>query len=135
MASCPRCYEFLGGRTIDKAREYLELAYRLLGLVNEGVFLPAESTCPLQDLFKPEWPAQAVEHNLQCTACGRTFQLFADTYNGHAAWDLTGPPRLEPEPEVQSESKTELGYWITGASPPVPQRADCTRKVVLIPNS
>jgi hypothetical protein len=114
MASCPKCDEFLAGRTIDKPREYLELAYRLLGLLNEGVFVETESTCPLRDLFKSEWPAETVEHNLQCTVCGRTFQLFADTYNGHAAWDLTGPPRPEPEPPPEPEK--ELGYWITDAA-------------------
>ena len=96
MASCPRCKEFLAGRTIDKPREYLELAYCLLRLVNEGVFITTQSTCPLPDLFKPQWPADTVEHNFECTICGRTFQLFADTYNGHAAWDLTGPQTKEP---------------------------------------
>ena len=96
MAPCPKCDEFLVGRTIEKPREYLELAYRLLGLLNEGAFIAAESTCPLQDLFKPEWPADVVEHNFQCNTCGRTFQLFADTYHGHAAWDLTGPQTREP---------------------------------------
>lgn len=111
MASCPKCDEFLVGRTIEKPREYLELAYRLLGLLNEGVFVATESTCPLQDLFKPEWPASVVEHNFQCSACGRSFQLFADTYHGHAAWDLTGPPR--PEPEGQPENPKEMGFWMT----------------------
>ena len=119
MPTCARCAEFLTGRTIDKPREYLELAYRLLGLVNEGVFTVSGSTCPLQDLFKPEWPAEVVEHNLQCTVCGRTFQLFADTFHGHAAWDLTGPPRPEPEPEpeIASQPRIEPGYWKTDAAP------------------
>lgn len=115
MASCPKCREFLAGRTIDKPREYLELAYRLLGLVKEGAFVATESTCPLQDLFKAQWPADVVEHNLQCAACGRTFQLFADTYHGHAAWDLTGPPRPDPEPAPAPQ--TELGSWITEPAP------------------
>lgn len=97
MASCcPKCEEFLAGLTIDKPRGYLELAYRLMGLVNEGVFVVTEGSCPLEDLFKPEWPSDTVEHNLQCSVCGRTFQLFADTYHGHAAWDLTGPQTKEP---------------------------------------
>jgi hypothetical protein len=115
MASCPTCAEFLPGRTIDKPREYLELAYRVLGLVSEGVFVETESTCPLKDLFKPDWPANTLEHNVQCTACGRKFQLFADTYNGHAAWDLTGPPH--PEPEAPPEPKNELGFWMVNPAP------------------
>lgn len=96
MASCPWCEEFRKGLSIDKPRDYLEFARRLLGLVNEGAFAVTESSCALQDLFNPEWPADAVEHNVECTHCGRTFQLFADTYHGHAAWDLTGPPTREP---------------------------------------
>jgi hypothetical protein len=117
MASCPGCTELLAGRTIDKPREYLELAYRLLGLVNAGVFVATQSTCPLPDLFKSEWPADTVEHNFECSVCGRTFQLFADTYNGHAAWDLTGPPRSQPEPELAPEPQIELGSWITDSAP------------------
>ena len=96
MPSCAKCDEFHAGLSTDKPREYLELARRLLGLVNQGVFVVTEGSCPLQDLFSAEWPADTVEHNFQCTACGRTFQLFADTYHGHAGWDLTGPPTKEP---------------------------------------
>jgi hypothetical protein len=104
MAPCPRCDEFLAGTTIDKPRAYLELAHRLLGLVKEGAFVLTESTCPLEDLFKPDWPSDTVEHNFQCNVCGRTFQLFADTYHGHAAWDLTGPQTREPVLEPTTAS-------------------------------
>lgn len=101
---CPKCDGFLEGLTIDKPRAYLELAYRLLGLIKEGIFVVTEGSCPLEDLFKPEWPSDTVEHNLQCKVCGRTFQLFADTYHGHAAWDLTGPQTKEPALETTATS-------------------------------
>ena len=50
----------------------------------------------LQDLFSADWPANQVEHDLECIACGRTFQLFADTYLGHAGWGVTGPQTKDP---------------------------------------
>jgi hypothetical protein len=78
-------------QSFDKPREYLEFALRLIDLVSEGTFVLAESTCTLQDLFNPEWPADLVEHNLQCNTCGRAFQLFADTFRGHAGWGISGP--------------------------------------------
>jgi hypothetical protein len=82
--------------SFDKPREYLELARRLLNAVNEGKLSVIECTCPLQDLFSAEWPANLVEHDLQCSACGRTFQLFADTYLGRAGWGVTGPQTKDP---------------------------------------
>ena len=91
MASCPQCDGLMEGQSFDKPGEYLEFARRLIGLVSEGTFVLGECTCTLHDLFKPEWPADLVEHNLQCNTCGRSFQLFADTYRGNAGWGISGP--------------------------------------------
>jgi hypothetical protein len=99
------------GQSLDKPREYLELARRLLGLVNDGVFVMTASTCPLQDLSNPQWPADTVEHNFQCTACGRSFQLFADTYHGHAGWGLTGPPTKKEPENKESELIPSENEW------------------------
>lgn len=82
--------------SFEKPREYLELARRLLNAVNDGKLSVIESTCPLQDLFSADWPANQVEHDFECSACGRTFQLFADTYLGHAGWGVTGPQTKDP---------------------------------------
>lgn len=81
----------MDSQSFDKPRDYLEFARRLVSLVSEGTFVLTESTCSLHDLFKPDWPADLVEHNLQCNTCGRSFQLFADTYRGHAGWGISGP--------------------------------------------
>jgi len=78
--------------SFTKPREYLEFALRVLKVVETGTLVLLESTCSLQDLFKEEWPTDIVEHNVECENCGRKFQLFADTYRGHAGWGLTGPP-------------------------------------------
>lgn len=78
-------------QSFDKPREYLEFALQLIGLVRAGVFTLCESSCTLEDLFRPEWPDDLVEHNLECNTCGRSFQLFADTFRGHAGWGISGP--------------------------------------------
>jgi hypothetical protein len=114
MAFCPHCEQLKDSLCFDKPREYLELARQLLNSVNEGALTVKECTCPLQDLFNPEWPSEEVEHNFECTACGRTYQLFADTFHGRAGWGLTGPPR--PEPEPPPEPKSEVGFWMTAPS-------------------
>ena len=82
--------------SFEKPREYLELARRLLNAVHDGKLSVIECTCPLQDLFGAVWPANQVEHDFECSACGRTFQLFADTYLGHAGWGVTGPQTKDP---------------------------------------
>ena len=51
-----------------KPRDYLEFVLRVLKVVEVGSLELLESTCPLQDLFKDEWPADIVEHNLECAA-------------------------------------------------------------------
>jgi hypothetical protein len=99
VANCAQCEEFVDGLSFDQPREYLEFALRVLRVVESGSLTLLESTCSLQDLFKPEWPSDIVEHNLECSSCGRKFQLFADTFRGHAGWGLTGPPRKIAELE------------------------------------
>jgi hypothetical protein len=105
MASCARCEELRTAVSIDQPRQYLEMARRLIGLIDAGAIVLTESSCTLQALFNSEWPSDTAEHNFECIACGRTFQLFADTYNGHAGWDLTGPPTREPAPEPEVNPK------------------------------
>ena len=108
MASCPRCEELQTALSIDQPRQYLELVRRLIGLIDEGVIALTASSCTLQALFNAEWPSDTAEHNFECITCGRTFQLFADTYHGHAAWDLTGPPRKGPAPEPDATPKVTI---------------------------
>ncbi len=97
-----------------QAAEYLELARRLLTAVDDGRMTLAASTCPLHDLFNAEWPADVVEHNFVCNACGRSFQLFADTFHGHAGWGLTGPPTKEPSPEQNDQRAVHCICIVSG---------------------
>jgi hypothetical protein len=108
MAICAQCRELADGLSLDKPREYLELALRLLNLVKDGAFVLGESTCSLEDLFKPQWPSDSVEHNLECLSCGRKFQLFADTYHGHAGWGQTGPPTKKQDSDLELEEESHL---------------------------
>ena len=119
MAACKECDGLLESLCFEKPREYLELARRLIELVNDGTLILTDSTCPLDDLFKPNWPANTAEHNFECKACGRKFQLYADTYLGHAGWGLTGPPRPDPadQPEKPPIAKIEIAFWDTNPSP------------------
>lgn len=88
MAPCPKCEGFTRSFDMSKPREYLGIARKLMHVVDDGTFLMVHATCPLQDLFRPEWPGNVVEHGFQCTACGRSYHLFADTYHGRASWDM-----------------------------------------------
>ena len=96
MPACTQCDGLMESLSFEKPSEYLELARRLLNAINDGKMSVTESTCPLQDLFGAEWPANQVEHDFECSACGRTFQLFADTYLGRAGWGVTGPQTKDP---------------------------------------
>ena len=88
MASCPKCESFTKSFDIREPREYLGIARQLMDVVSQGTFLMVHATCPLQDLFRPEWPGNVVEHGFLCTGCGRSSQLLADTFHGHASWDV-----------------------------------------------
>ena len=96
MPACTQCDGLMESLSFEKPREYLELARRLLNATNDGKMIVTECTCSLQDLFNDDWPAAQVEHDLECTACGRAFQLFADTYLGRAGWGVTGPQTKDP---------------------------------------
>jgi len=88
MAHCPKCEGFMESMDFNQPREYLEMARQLIEELNHGTFVMVHATCPLQDLFNPQWPGNVAEHGFQCRSCGRTYQLFADTFHGRASWDL-----------------------------------------------
>jgi len=90
MAPCPKCADFTRSFDISEPREYLGMARQLITVVAEGTFMMVHATCPLQDLFSSEWPGNLLEHSFQCTGCGRSYELFADTFNGRASWDMLG---------------------------------------------
>jgi hypothetical protein len=101
MASCPKCDGFSQRFNIGDLREYQDIVRQLIEIVNQGTFLLVHASCPLQDMLKHPLPGDTIFHELQCFACGRTFQLFADTYHGGASWtvgDLPKPAGDLPKP-------------------------------------
>jgi hypothetical protein len=93
MANCPKCDGFSPRFNISTIREYRDIVRQLIEIVNQGTFLLVHASCPLQDMFKTPAPGDSIFHNFQCFACGRTFQLYADTYHGHASWTVGDLPK------------------------------------------
>ena len=87
MAPCPRCSGFTDRLQISTARDYRDLARRLIETVEQGTFEMTRGSCELKELFCPVWPGDLLEHDFRCTACGREFVLRADTFHGNVSWD------------------------------------------------
>jgi len=101
MAPCSRCDGLAQRFNIGTPYEYQSLVRQLIEVVNQGTFLLVEASCPLRDVLQPIWPGDAISHKFKCFACGRTFELFADTYHGNASWsigDLPGPIENSSKP-------------------------------------
>ena len=86
MAKCSNYDGFAERLNFASPREYLDTVRQLIELVGQGKFLIVYASCPLKDAFNTPWPDDCISHDFQCTACGRGFQLFADTYHGRANW-------------------------------------------------
>ena len=101
MEPCPKCDGFSQRFNILDPHEYQDIVRQLNEVVNQGTLLLVHASCPLQDMLNATSPGDTIFHNFQCFACGRTFQLFADTYHGGASWtigDLQGPVGDLPKP-------------------------------------
>jgi hypothetical protein len=92
MDHCPTCEGISDRFNIPGPGEYKELARQLIGMVSRGALVAVKASCPLEDIFKPKWPSDIVTHDFQCTACRRTFHLFADTYHGRGSWKFHDVP-------------------------------------------
>jgi len=94
MASCSLCDGFSQRFNILSLREYQNIIRQLIEVVNQGTLLLVNASCPIEDmLLKDPLPGDAIFHNFRCFACGRAFQLFADTYHGGGSWTIGELPR------------------------------------------
>lgn len=93
MASCSLCDGFSQRFNILSLREYQDIIRQLIEVVNQGTFLLVNATCPLEDMLKDPLPGDTIFHNVRCFACGRAFQLFADTYHGNGSWRIEELPK------------------------------------------
>jgi hypothetical protein len=92
MAACLSCDGFSQRFNISDLREYQNIIRQLIEAVNQGTFLLVQASCPLPDMLSTPFPGDVISHEFQCFACGRAFQLSADTYHGHASWTIGDPP-------------------------------------------
>jgi hypothetical protein len=86
VAGCAKCGGFSERINFNHSDEYRNIARQLIEVVAQGTFQIVQEDCPLQDLFKPVWPGDVLEHTFRCTTCSRSYRLSADTYHGHASW-------------------------------------------------
>src|SRR5216684_2539964 len=99
MDSCPKCDGFSQRFNIGSLRDYRDIVRQLIEVVNQGTFFLVHASCPLQDVLKTPVPGDSIFHKFQCFACGRTFQLDADTYHGRASWTVGDLPKpIEEKP-------------------------------------
>ena len=86
-AMCVKCDGFKERLNFPTPREYRVIAGQLIDVVNQGTFWLVHADCPLEEILEePYLPGDLVRHDFQCTTCGHSFQLFADTYHGNAHW-------------------------------------------------
>jgi hypothetical protein len=90
MDECAKCKGFSERLDLETPGEYRAIAGKLIEVVDQRTFAIVSADCPLEDLFKPVWPSDVVEHKFFCVACGRSYRLFADTYHGRASWSPVG---------------------------------------------
>ena len=55
---CPKCQGFAERMNLSMSREYRDIARQLIEIVGQGTFRIVRASCPLEDLFKPQWPGR-----------------------------------------------------------------------------
>ncbi len=94
MDHCLTCEEISAQFDFANPGEYKEFIRQLIGRVSRSSLRLVTASCPLEDILnKPKWPGDILSHDFQCTACNRTFHLFADTYHGGASWKQGDKPK------------------------------------------
>jgi hypothetical protein len=89
--ACQRCAELDKRIPLPTVGRYLELAEAARELVADGTLTLVEGNVPLESLRKgqplPGDGSDSLRHLFACTACGRRYVLWADTYHGGGAWE------------------------------------------------
>jgi hypothetical protein len=88
--TCQGCDELATRLQLPTVARYLGLAVAARELVDAGSLELVEGSVPL-DALQPGRPlpsdgSDSIRRLFACTACGRRFILWADTYHGGAAW-------------------------------------------------
>jgi hypothetical protein len=87
MGQCARCDGFTERLNISAPREYANLGRQLQQIVGEGTFDIVRADVPLAAIENQDWQRDdMITHVFRCTACGRVFELKANTYHGGTRW-------------------------------------------------
>ena len=85
---CARCDGFLERRQVNLAYEYQDLVRQILETIQQGTFRFIDGTCPLERVLTSPWPADDFVNFVECTTCGRRFELSTNAYKGgRARWE------------------------------------------------
>ncbi|MBQ4217990.1 MAG: hypothetical protein II666_00390 [Butyrivibrio sp.] len=88
---CDKCgnLEYISNDKSTDSKKYLECANYVKELVQSGDFIqrndisPYCKTTDLNDTKQVKgWSSDLMQYRIECTKCGRVFELFADTYHG-----------------------------------------------------
>jgi hypothetical protein len=89
--TCRRCAELDKRISLPTVPQYLELAGAARELIADGTLTLVEGNVPLESLQPgrplPNDGSDSLQHVFACTACGRRYVLWADTYHGGGAWE------------------------------------------------
>jgi hypothetical protein len=84
---CGTCDDFSETVEIRFPEQYHRLKEEIIPLLDSRKLRLLKGTCSLKDIKRESrWPADILEHDFQCTSCGRVFRLFVDTYHGRGSW-------------------------------------------------
>ena len=85
---CEQCEGLSERFNIGSALRYRELAAQLIAMLGrKSLVVLSEDGGSLEEVATGKiWPSDVISHKLQCTKCGQTFSLYADTYHGHGGW-------------------------------------------------
>jgi hypothetical protein len=89
--TCQRCAKLDERIVLPTVARYLELAEAARELLADGTLTVVEGNVSLESLQPgrplPSDGSDSIRHLFECTACGRRYALWADTYHGGGAWE------------------------------------------------
>jgi hypothetical protein len=86
MLLCAQCADFSNSRSFKAPEGYLDFVRKLIEAVKNRSFVLIHADCPLEEMFNTPMPGDSIVHQFRCAACGRTYELYVNTWNGRNWW-------------------------------------------------